>query len=321
MCLDLKWIRNHTHYTLQIISATKSNTCFVNDRGIPNIDFNDTAIDQVLTTWTQHGVLVFGENYHSKVLANDGNLTLTNYHTRNQSGNDEYDTVASELIVPCLIIDNSPWTQALMYLRDQYFVNQSNYPNTVITASTMITSFGIDFVPMVNGDKGDKNTNNTNTIVSIHSADYSNDCSTHDDDGPFKSFESIANDERTSNYQDILVASELENNNIDDNIITSDDDDGDDDDDNDAENMSGDDNDDDSSREDSIYTNYSTNSITNPADATPHLMLLVVMADDDDNDDHNYYNDFQSDSDSVFEKDDLLPPSQRTVWHSPEFLW
>ena len=95
-------------YTLKIISSTKSNTCFVNDRGISNIDFSDTVVDKVLATWTQHGVFVFRENYHSKVLVNDGNLTLTKYHTLNQSGNDKYDTMTSELVVPCLIIKNSP---------------------------------------------------------------------------------------------------------------------------------------------------------------------------------------------------------------------
>ena len=42
-----------THsYTLQIISYTRSNTCIVNDRGIFNIDFGDTAFDQVLATLT-----------------------------------------------------------------------------------------------------------------------------------------------------------------------------------------------------------------------------------------------------------------------------
>ena len=94
-------------YTLQIISSTNSNTCFVNDRGISNIDFGDTTVDQDLATWIQHGTFafVFGESYHSKVLVNDGNLTLTNYHTLDQSGNDKYDTVASDLVVPRLIIE------------------------------------------------------------------------------------------------------------------------------------------------------------------------------------------------------------------------
>ena len=33
-------------YTLQVISSTKSNTCFVNDRGISNIEFEKSAAGQ-----------------------------------------------------------------------------------------------------------------------------------------------------------------------------------------------------------------------------------------------------------------------------------
>ena len=296
MCKHLPGPKVDLHsYTLLIISSTKSNTCFVNDRGIFSIDFGDPVVDQILTTRIQHDVFVFKESYHSKVLVNDGNLTLTNCYTLDQSGDDKYDTVASELIVPQLIIENSPCTQPWTYLRNQYFVKPSNYPDIVITAAAMITSFWIDFGPMVNGNGGDKNTSNTNTIVSIHSADYSDNCSKHDDDRPIKSFDSIANDGRTSDYQDVSVASELENDDIADTVITGDnddDDDGDDNDDNDAENMSGDDNDDDSSREDNVSSNDNTNSITDPADATPPWMLLVMMANDDDDDNPDNYNDF-----------------------------
>ena len=153
-----------------------------------------------------------------------------------------------------------------------------------------------------------KNTSNTDTIVSIHSADYSDDCSKHNDDGSIESFEYMANDGRTSDHKDVSVASEFENDNIDDSVTTGDDDDGDDDDNNDAENMSGDDNDDDSSREDSVSANDNTNSITNPAEATPPWMSLVVMADDDNDNDPDDYNDFRSDyghdDDGVFDNDD-----------------
>ena len=150
-------------YTLQIISSTNSNTCFVNDRGISNINFGDTIIFQGLATWIQHGTFafVFGESYHSKVLVNDGNLTLTNYHTLDQSGSDKYDTVASNLVEPRLIIENSPSTPASTYLRDQYFVQPK----------------------VVHGYGGDKNTSDIEYIVSIHPADYSDGCSKHDDDG------------------------------------------------------------------------------------------------------------------------------------------
>ena len=166
-------------------------------------------------------------------------------------------------------------------------MKQSNYPDTVISAFAMTTSFWIDFGPIVNGNGGDKNTSNTNTIVSIHSTDYSNNCSKHNDDESIKLFESIANNGRTNDYEDVLVTSELENDNISDNFITRDDDDGD----NDTESMSGNDNDDDSSQEDSVSANNNTNSITNSADATPSWILLVLMADDDDDDPDNY-NDF-----------------------------
>ena len=98
------------------------------------------------------------------------------------------------------------------------------------------------------GDGGNKNTNEIpEKIISIHLADYSNKCSKHNDGGSVASFESTANDSRTSDNDDIPVAdasaviSELENDNIDDNVVTGDDDDGNDDDNNDARNMSGDD--------------------------------------------------------------------------------
>ena len=145
-------------YTLQIISSTNSNTCFINDRGISNNDFGDIAVAQSLATWIQHGAFafVFGEKYHSKVLVNDGNLTLTNYHTLDQSGSDKYDTVASDLVVPHLIIENSPSTTASKYLRDQYFMNQPK---------------------VVNGYGGDKKTSDNEYVVSIHPADYSDGCS------------------------------------------------------------------------------------------------------------------------------------------------
>ena len=50
---------------------------------------------------------------------------------------------------------------------------------------TMITLFGTD-----DGDGGNKNTNEfPEKIVSMHLADYGNDCSNFDDDGSVVSFE------------------------------------------------------------------------------------------------------------------------------------
>ena len=159
----------------------------------------------------------------------------------------------------------------------------------------MITSFESDA-----GDGGNKTTNGTpKGIVSIHLADYGNKCSKHNNDGSVKSFESTANDGRTSDDDDVPITdtpgviSELENDNIDDNVVTgdNDDDDGDDDDNSDNEDMS-DDDDDNSSQEDSVSVNNNINSTTNPSDATPPWMSLVAMADDDNDNNPNNYKDF-----------------------------
>ena len=207
-----------------------------------------------------------------------------------QTNQNKYNNVAHELVASSLIIKNSLSSKTRSYLKYQYVVNQSNYSNTVVAAVAMIASFGSD-----GGDKLNKTMNETTEgIVSIHLADYVNKCSQHNDDGSVESFESIANDGRTIDNDDVSigVASELENDNIDDNVITSDDDDGYDEENNDAEDISGDDNDDDSSQEDSVSANDNTNSITNPANETPPWILLVVMADDDDDDNPDDYNDF-----------------------------
>ena len=110
-------------------------------------------------------------------------------------------------------------------------------------------------------------------IISVHLADHGNKCSKHNNDSSVVSFESTANDVRTSDDNDVSVAdalwviSELENDNIDDDVVTGDDDDdGNDDDSNDAGDMSGDDNDDNSSQENLVSLNNNTNSIINLVD-------------------------------------------------------
>ena len=100
-------------------------------------------------------------------------------------------------------------------------MNQSNNPDTVVSAVAMIISFGSDI-----GNGGNKTTDdNTDVIVSIHLADYSDKCSKHNDDGSVELFESTANDGRTSDNNVSItdasdVAGELENDNIDDDVIT-----------------------------------------------------------------------------------------------------
>ena len=61
--------------------------------------------------------------------------------------------------------------------------------------------------------------NETDVIVSIHLVDYSNNCFKHNNNGSIKSFESTANDGRTSNNNVFIAdesdaASDLENDNI-----------------------------------------------------------------------------------------------------------
>ena len=108
---------------LTILSSTLSST---QRKGIFNHDFGDAVLDQVLATQSQCGVFVFKENYHSKGLRYDGNLILTGYYSLDQSRKDKYDTAARELVAYPLIIKNSLSTRAPTYLKDQYFVNQSN---------------------------------------------------------------------------------------------------------------------------------------------------------------------------------------------------
>ena len=91
----------------------------------------------------------------------------------------------------------------------------------------MITSFGNDDT---SGGRGNnKNTNKTPiAIVSIHLADCGDDCS-NDDDGSVASFKSTANDQGTTEDDDLLgalapvVNSEFGNDNINENVETNDD--------------------------------------------------------------------------------------------------
>lgn len=58
---------------LKLLSTTLS---YALTKGISNQDLGDSVYDQVLATQSQCGVFVFGDNYDTKVLINDGNQTL-----------------------------------------------------------------------------------------------------------------------------------------------------------------------------------------------------------------------------------------------------
>ena len=72
--------------------------------GISNNDFGDGVFNQVFATTSQCGVFLFEEDYHGYVLCNDGNLTLTNYHTLVLSEKDKYDNLARVLVASHLIV-------------------------------------------------------------------------------------------------------------------------------------------------------------------------------------------------------------------------
>ena len=172
---------------LKILPTTLSH---VQTKAMFNHDFGDTIYDQVFATQSQCGVFTFGYNYQANVLSDDGSYSLKDYFSFDQTKKDKYDKAARELVSSRLIINNSLSTKPCTYLREQYVVNQSNYPDTVVDAVAMITSFGTD-----DGDGGNKNTNEIpENIVSIHLADCGDNYYKQDNKGSILSFESIAND-------------------------------------------------------------------------------------------------------------------------------
>ena len=125
------------------------------------------------------------------MLSNDGFTSLKNYFSFDQIKKYKYDKLAREFVCFCLIINNNLSSKTRKYLSEQYVINQSNYPNMVVKAVAMITSFGNDDVYRV---RGNKNTNGIpEAIISIHLANYGDDCSNPDDDGSVVSFKSTAN--------------------------------------------------------------------------------------------------------------------------------
>ena len=258
--------------------------------GISNNDFGDAVLDQVLATTSQCNVFVFEENYCTKVLCDDSGLKFANYHALDQSGKDKYDDAARELVAPHLIIKNSLYTRAGLYLKDQYFVNQLNHPNTVIAVVAVITSFGSPGGKDGNG--GNTNISNTDAIISLHLADYSDNCCNNNDRSN-GSFKSIANNGRASKddvpiTDAVVVANDLENDNINESVITGDDDDSNNNDNNEADYISSNDEDNNSDQEGSMPNNANTISMSNHLDvSTPWMQLVAITDGIDDTNDNN----------------------------------
>ena len=97
---------------------------------------------------------MFGDNYHIKVMSDDGNHSVQDYVSFDQTKKNKYDKAVKEFVNSCLIINNSLSTKTHSYFKEQYVVNQSNCPNMVVNVVAMITSFGAD-----DGDEGKKNIN------------------------------------------------------------------------------------------------------------------------------------------------------------------
>ena len=138
---------------------------------------------RVFAAQSQCGTFAFGENYHMKVLNVDGITDLVGYFALTQGQRDDYNESARQLICARLIITNSLSSKTRNFLKEQFVVNQSNYPDTVVDAVAMITSFGNGSSNGKGGGKGNSNDANKTpeAIVSIHLADDGNDCSNNDD--------------------------------------------------------------------------------------------------------------------------------------------
>ena len=114
---------------------------YAQTKDISNHNFAGAVYNQVLATQSQCGVFVFGDHCHSKALSDDGNHNLKDHFPFDQTNKNKYNKAAQELVVSSLIINNSLSSKTWSYLRGQYVVNQSNYPDTVVKAVTTITSF------------------------------------------------------------------------------------------------------------------------------------------------------------------------------------
>ena len=107
---------------LKIQTSTLS---YVQTKGKTNNEFGDAVLDQVTAAQSQYGVFVFGEQYHIKVLSDDGlSGGLTDYYSLGTDDKREaYNEKARQLVCARLIINNSLSNKTRIFLWKQYFVN------------------------------------------------------------------------------------------------------------------------------------------------------------------------------------------------------
>ena len=187
---------------LEQIRMLTSTLSYVQKKNLSNHDFGDAIYDQVLAAQSQCGTFAFGENYHLKVLKRDGIRDLIGYSTLTAEKRVEYDELAQQLICARLIVNNSLSEKTRIFLKEQFVVNQNNYPDVVVNTVAMITAFGHGHVSGPNNNKGGGGGNNNDAsktpeaIVSIHLTGNGDDSSDYDD-GPVKSSESTEDDRGT----------------------------------------------------------------------------------------------------------------------------
>ena len=78
------------------------------------------------------------------MLTDDGVSGLKDYFSFDQDRKEKFDGLPWQLVCARLIINNSLFSKTRTFLKEQYLVNQSNYPDTMIEAIAMITLFGND---------------------------------------------------------------------------------------------------------------------------------------------------------------------------------
>ena len=90
---------------------------------------------------SQYRVFVFRENYQKKVLTNNS-LNLTTYQTTMvQVDKDKCKDLACKLIASRFIVKNCTSSCARTYLKENYFVNEKNYPLTIVATVALIVFF------------------------------------------------------------------------------------------------------------------------------------------------------------------------------------
>ena len=101
---------------LKILASTLS---YVQRKVKINNEFGDAIIDQVTAAQSQYGVFSFREQYHIKVLSDDGLSGLTDYfNLGTDAEREQYDELARQLVCAWLIINNSLSNKIHVFLQE-----------------------------------------------------------------------------------------------------------------------------------------------------------------------------------------------------------